>query len=428
MEIAILTLSLIAAGALAAIIYLYRRADKATAEVAALQAELKETVESHRAEMSRRAEASQAALGERDVTIATLTERLKIFEDDLTRREADNERRFKLLAADIIGRESKQFKETQEVRLGQILEPLKQEVDRLGKSVRETYSAEARERFSLAERIKELVDTNRSIGREAKELTEALRGNSKVQGDWGEMVLETILDKSGLIKDVHYRVQVTTDDEGHTLRDDEGRLLRPDVVINYPGGHAVVVDSKVSLTAFMRLVAAQNDRERAEAAAKHLASVRAHIIELSRKNYQDYVGDVKSDFVMMFIPNEPAYIEAMRLDTNLWQEAYDRRVLIVSPTQLISALRLIARLWQQDRQTRNAIEIATAAGRMYDKFCGFMDDMSRIDKALTNTRAAYTDAMKKLSDGTGNLVSRAQKLKELGAKTSKLLSTPEAEQ
>lgn len=358
---------------------------------------------------------------------ARLQERITQIEADRDRREAENEQRFKLLATDIMRQQSRIFKEEHESRLGEILNPLKEEVDKLGKNIQETYSAEARERFALDKRIKELVETNLSIGREAKELTSALRGNSKVQGDWGEMVLETILSKSGLVEGTHYTVQQTTDESGRTLRDESNNNLRPDVVINYPDGRVIVVDSKVSLTAFVDIVAAETEDARQEACARHLASVKKHVMELSRKSYQDYVGTSKTDFVMMFIPNEPAYIEAMRLDRNLWQDAYDHRVLIVSPTHLISALRLVSQLWRQDAQNRNALEIATAAGRMYDKFVGFIDDMKKIDKSIEATRSAYGDAMKKLSEGTGNLVSRAQKLQDLGAKTSKSLPTKQVD-
>ena len=358
---------------------------------------------------------------------ARLQERITQIEADRDRREAENEQRFKLLATDIMRQQSRIFKEEHESRLGEILNPLKEEVDKLGKNIQETYSAEARERFALDKRIKELVETNLSIGREAKELTSALRGNSKVQGDWGEMVLETILSKSGLVEGTHYTVQQTTDESGRTLRDESNNNLRPDVVINYPDGRVIVVDSKVSLTAFVDIVAAETEDARQEASARHLASVKKHVMELSRKSYQDYVGTSKTDFVMMFIPNEPAYIEAMRLDRNLWQDAYDHRVLIVSPTHLISALRLVSQLWRQDAQNRNALEIATAAGRMYDKFVGFIDDMKKIDKSIEATRSAYGDAMKKLSEGTGNLVSRAQKLQDLGAKTSKSLPTKQVD-
>ncbi|MCH5346601.1 MAG: DNA recombination protein RmuC [Muribaculaceae bacterium] len=352
---------------------------------------------------------------------ARLVERLDNQETEYRRREVENQLRFKNLSTEILRQQSEIFKTEHETRLNEILAPLRQEVDRLGKNITETYSAEARERFALAARIKELVETNQSIGREAKELSTALRGNNKVQGDWGEMVLETILSKSGLIEGIHYTMQQTTDDAGRTLRDDNNRRLRPDVVVSYPDGRSIIIDSKVSLNAFIDLVAADDDQTRTHAAARHLASVKKHVATLAAKSYQDHLGPSTVDFVIMFIPVEPAYIEAMRLDNKLWQDAYDRRVLIVSPTHLISALRLVARMWTQEAQYRNALDIATAAGRMYDKFVAFVGDMEKIDKAINTTRTAYTAAMNKLADGNGNLISRARKLRDLGAKTTKNL-------
>lgn len=233
------------------------------------------------------------------------------------------------------------------------------------------------------------------------------------------MVLESILEQSGLRRGEEFLVQQQTDDSGCALRDDDGRGLRPDVVVRYPGGRVMVIDSKVSLTAFVDYVNAE-DRELQEQYGRlHLQSVLKHINELSAKKYQDYIGSEKLDFVMMFIPNEGAYAAAMTLDPTLWQKAYDKRVLMASPTQLVGALRLISQLWTQDRQTRNSLEIARRAGRMYEKFVGFVTDMERIDKSIESTRTAYENAMKKLRQGNGNLVSQAEKLRELGIKTEK---------
>ncbi len=370
------------------------------------------------AERLRQSEDTNSSLRE---NLARAEERLRLLDAEKAERDRVEEERFRNLANEILLNNSRRFKQEHETRLDEILAPLKNDIATFKKKVEETYSAEARERFSLSERIKELIDANQSIGREAKELTEALRGNSKVQGDWGELVLQTILDKSGLREGVHYTVQQTTDESGRALRNDDGSLLRPDVVINYPDGRCMVIDSKVSLSAFVRYTKAETDEERQTEGQRHVASVRNHIEELRRKSYQDYVGDNKTDFVMMFIPNEPAYIAAMRLDDNLWQEAYDKRVLIISPTHLISALRIVAQLWNHDRQTRNAIEIAETAGRMYDKLVGFLDDMQRIEKALSQAVDAHSAAMKKLSEGTGNLIGRAEKMKSLGAKASKII-------
>lgn len=352
-----------------------------------------------------------------------LNERIRFGEEEKQRLAEESELRFKNLANQIFMDNSRTFKEQHETRLSEILTPLKENIEQFKKTVSDSYSTEARERFSLQEKIKELMELNMSIGREAKELAVALRGNSKTQGDWGEMILENILEKSGLVRGREFTVQQTVDEEGHTLRDSEGRHLRPDVVINYPDGRCVVIDSKVSLSAYVGLVNCDDNDERTALGKQHIASVRAHIRELAQKDYQSYVGGGKTDFVMMFIPNEGAYITAMQLDDTLWQQAYEQRVLIVSPTHLISALKLVEQLWQHDRMTHNVLDIATAGGNMYDKFVGFVEDMLRIEKAITSTREAYDKALNKLTEGKGNLVSRAEKLKKMGAKVSKSLPT-----
>ena len=367
---------------------------------------------------------------------SSLNTRLELLGQEIERREEqfqkqERERkeqediletRFRNLANDILRQNTADLKTQNEERLREILTPLRTNIDEFRKTVTDTYNNEARERFSLSDRIRELIDLNQSISRQAKELSEALRGDSKVQGDWGEMVLESILEKSGLQKDEEYFTQATTDSNGETLRNEDGSLLRPDVVVKYPDGRFVVIDSKVSLTAFVDYANADNDEVRDGAALRHVRSVKKHIDELARKRYQDYVGDAKLDFVMMFIPNEPAYIAAMRLDPGLWQEAYERHVLIVSPTHLVSGLKLIAQLWSRDRQTKNAITIAEEAAKMYDKFADFTKDMEKIEKALGSTRKAYDDAMTKLTTGTGNLITRALKLQELGVKANKQLA------
>lgn len=350
-----------------------------------------------------------------------LKERIKFIEEEKEKLAKESETRFQNIANEILTTNSRIFKEQNETRLSEILTPLKENIEQFKKTINDSYSNEARERFSLQERIKELIELNQSISKEAKDLTTALKGNSKVQGDWGEMILENILEKSGLEKGREYEVQVTTDENGKTLRNDEGTALRPDVVINYPGNRYVVIDSKVSLNAYVSYVNAETSEDQDKYAKQHLLSMRNHITELKNKKYQDYVGGGKTDFVMMFIPNEAAYITAMQLDSTLWQDAYDVRVLLVSPTQLISALRLVAQLWSHDRQTRNAIEIAKAGGNMYDKFVGFIDDMHKIEKSIKQAHDNYHNAMNKLHEGKGNLVSYAEKMRTLGAKASKSL-------
>ncbi|MBD5247491.1 MAG: DNA recombination protein RmuC [Barnesiella sp.] len=341
---------------------------------------------------------------------------------EFERMLSDSEKHFRLIANEVLANSTDRLRQQSEQQLKDVLTPLRENIDSFRKKVEDTYNNEARERFSLQQSLREMMELNRSIGKEAKDLAEALRGNSKVQGDWGEMILETILEKSGLKRDVHYHVQLTTDENGNTLRDAAGHGLRPDVVVDFPDGRCIVIDSKVSLSAYVNMVNAGDSVEAQQHAKNHLASVKAHIKELSVKNYQDYIGNKSTDFVMMFIPNEGAYLAAMNLDPSLWQEAYDRRVIIISPTHLISAVRLIEQLWRQDDMKRNVIEIATESGKMYDKFVGFVDDLNKIGRGLESTQNAYDNAFKKLRSGTGNLITRAENLRKLGAKATKRLA------
>ena len=331
------------------------------------------------------------------------------------------ENRFRVLANEILKNQATEMQTRNAADIGHLLNPLKDDIERFRRDVTNFYSKESAERFSLQEKIKALIEANQTIGKEARELSTALRGNSKIQGDWGELILEQILENSGLRKGEEFEVQMQRDEEGNALQDESGHGLRPDVVVRYPGDKVMVIDSKVSLTAFVDYVNADTQEDRERYGKLHLASVMKHISELSEKKYQDYVGKEKLDFVMMFVPNEGAYSAALTLDPGLWQKAYDKRVLIVSPTQLVASLKIVAQLWRHDRQTRNAIDIAERSGAMYDKFVGFVQDMEKIEKSINATQTAYTSAMKKLRDGTGSLITRAEKLRELGVKASKRL-------
>lgn len=346
--------------------------------------------------------------------------------EEREKAEVDMEKRFKAIASEVLNTQSANMREQQESRLGLILKPLREELDGFRKSITDNYNEESRQRFSLTEHIKRLIETNNSIGSEAKELARALRGNSKIQGDWGEMILESILDKSGLRRGEEYEVQSTTDADGKTITNEDGAMLRPDVVLHYPNQGDVIIDSKVSLKDYADYVNAEEEMARIAAIDKHVKSVRKHIRELRDKRYQDYVGskaDTRTmDFVIMFIPNEGAYMSALHADPGLWQEGLESRVLIVSPTHLVSVLSMIRQMWNENRQNRNAIEIAEAAGRMYDKFCGFVGDMDKLKKGIENIDKTYNDAMSKLCQGRGNLIRRAEELKSLGAKATKQLA------
>lgn len=331
---------------------------------------------------------------------------------------------FKSLAADIFSSQSEKFKEANETRLSEILNPLKEDIKDFKRRVDDTYMNSSKERTLLGEQMKRLVELNMSIGKEARDLTEALSGNTKVQGDWGEMVLETILVKSGLVEGENYFVQRTKNDDGTQIKNDDNGRLRPDVVVALPDKKCIVIDSKVSLTAYVNYINADNEDDRQRFGKAHLLSVRSHLKELETKRYQDFVGvgnDDRIDYVLMFIPNEHAYMAAMTLDNNLWMEAYEKRVVIISPAHVISTLRLIAQLWTRDKQTKNALKIAEEGGKLYDKFVGFVNDMQTIEQSLGKASEAYASAMSKLHTGRGCIVSKVENLKKLGAKTSKTL-------
>ena len=331
---------------------------------------------------------------------------------------------FKSLAADIFSSQSEKFKEANETRLSEILNPLKEDIKDFKRRVDDTYMNSSKERTLLGEQMKRLMVLNMSIGKEARDLTEALSGNTKVQGDWGEMVLETILVKSGLVEGENYFVQRTKNDDGTQIKNDDNGRLRPDVVVALPDKKCIVIDSKVSLTAYVNYINADNEDDRQRFGKAHLLSVRSHLKELETKRYQDFVGvgnDDRIDYVLMFIPNEHAYMAAMTLDNNLWMEAYEKRVVIISPAHVISTLRLIAQLWTRDKQTKNALKIAEEGGKLYDKFVGFVNDMQTVEQSLGKASEAYASAMSKLHTGRGCIVSKVENLKKLGAKTSKTL-------
>ncbi len=327
---------------------------------------------------------------------------------------------FQVLANQILEEKTERFTSMNKLNMEAILKPLSERLGEFKVKVEETYDKESKQRFSLEERIKELVALNSQISEDANNLTKALKGESKIQGNWGEMILETILEKSGLKKGVEYHVQEFIKDEnGNPVRNEQEQRLQPDVIIEYPGDRKVIVDSKVSLNAYVRYVESETEEERIKAEKDLLISIRQHIDELSNKGYQDYLDTV--DFVMMFIPNEPAYILAMKLDSNLWDYAYKRRILIINPTNLIASLRVVADLWKREAQSQNAQDIANRGALLYDKFAGFVETLEDIGDSLEKTQKAYDKAYSQLSEGRGNLLRQAEMLKELGVKPQKVL-------
>lgn len=358
---------------------------------------------------------------------ARLQEQLRQESEERAKIRRDSELAFREIAATIIDERSKAFKEANESRLAEILDPFKENVETLRKTIHDCYTGEVSEVKSLKDSLRLLTELNTTIGREAKELTGALRGNSKVQGDWGEMLLRQILERSGLEEGINYSLQATTNPDGSKIVGETGNLLRPDAVFYLPEGKSIVIDSKVSLTAYTDYVNAGDEQSRERALKAHLLSVRRHIDELSGKRYDDFVADA-ADFVMMFVPNESAYMAAMQADSELWDYAYKKRVVIVSPTHLMSVLKLMYQLWTRDKQTKNALRIAEETGKLYDKLAGFVADLQDVGAALQKAAKKYDDAYAKLSTGRGNVLSKAENIRLLGIKTAKSLPAAETEE
>lgn len=329
---------------------------------------------------------------------------------------------FENIANKILETKSEKFTELNKVNLKGILEPLGKNIDEFKKTVNETYDKEAKERFSLGEKVKELASLNQQISAEARSLTKALKGESKTQGRWGEMILETILEKSGLRKGEEYFLEYQLKDvEGNALRSDsENKKMRPDAVIIYPDKRMIIVDSKVSLNAFTRFLDTDDADLQKTELGNHVLAIKNHIETLSKRGYDDY--DKTLDFVMMFIPSEPAYMAALQGDPELWNFAYDRRILLINPTNLIISLKLIVDLWKREYQNKNAQDIAERGAKLYDKFVGFVENLEDVGKFIDKSKDAYSNAFKQLKTGNDNLVIQATKLKNLGLKNKKELS------
>ena len=330
---------------------------------------------------------------------------------------------FQNIANKILEEKTEKFTNVNKQSLEVILKPLAENIDKFKKQVEDSYNTESKERFSLGEQVKEMAKLNKIISDEARNLTTALKGESKTQGNWGEMILESILEKSGLRKnETYFTEHQLSDDEGNPLRSDsENKKMRPDVVIKYPDNRSVIIDSKVSLNAFTRYLSSSDKEEQERELQQHVAAIKTHIVSLSTKGYDDY--DKALDFVMMFIPSEPAYIAAMQGDSNLWNYAYDKRILLMNPTNLITSLKLIVDLWKREYQNENAIEIANRGAKLYDKFVGFVKNLEDVGTHIDKAQGKYEDAYKQLSTGNDNLVLQATKLKSLGVKNKKDLPT-----
>ena len=323
---------------------------------------------------------------------------------------------FKNLANDILDDKTRRFTEQNALSLDALLKPLQTKLTEFKEQVSTSYANESRERFALKSEIERLSALNVKMSDETRSLTQALKGDSKVQGNWGELVLESILESSGLRKGEEYLVQ-----DSHTQVD--GSRLQPDIVVRLPEGRHLVVDSKVSITAYARHAeSADADTAQIELNA-HIQSLRQHIQGLSSKNYSSLYGVGSVDFVLMFIPIEPAFLLALKSAPNLYQEALAKNIVLVCPSTLMATLRTVAHLWRQDHQNKNALEIARQCGALYDKFVGFIDDMEKLGQRIDQAQTSYHDAFSKLKTGKGNLIRTAEKVRELGVKPSKTLPT-----
>ncbi len=347
----------------------------------------------------------------------TLAEQQKQSQEKLALLEDARERlnsEFRHLANEIFDSKQRVFKEQNQVQLDGLLKPLGERIKEFEKRVEESYSQESKERFSLIREVRSLQDLNARISKEAVNLTNALKGENRTQGTWGEVILERILEKSGLQKGREYDTQTS-------LVSEDGRRNRPDVIVHLPEGKDVIVDSKVSLVAYERFCSAPTDEARVEAAKAHIQSVRQHVKLLGRKDYQNLATIRTLDFVLLFIPVESAFAVAIQTDADLFAEAFEQNIMVVSPSTLLATLRMIHNIWRFEQQNKNAEEIARRAGALYDKFVNFVADLEEIGTKIGSAQATYDRAHNKLVSGKGNLVTRAEGMRELGAKVSKTL-------
>ncbi|MCX6251526.1 MAG: DNA recombination protein RmuC [Bacteroidetes bacterium] len=351
-------------------------------------------------------------LSKRDAEFTGIQEKLDKQKAEVDELQKKFREEFKNLANDILDEKTKKFTEQNKTNLDQILKPLGEKIREFQTKVEETYDKESKQRFSLEKEIVKLADLNQQISKDATNLTNALKGQSKTRGNWGEIILESILEKSGLVKDREYFVQPSYTNE-------HGKRLQPDIVLVYPGERNVIIDSKVSLNAYERYSSSEAKEEQEAAIKEHLSSIRNHISDLSGKNYQEIYQLKSLDFVMMFLPIEQAYFLAMQNDPNLWNFAYERRILLISPTNLIAALKMIANLWRVEYQNKYAKEIAEQGGALYDKFADFVKDLVDVGDKIDATKKVFDASMNKLTTGKGNLIRRAEKIKALGAKVGK---------
>ncbi|HET55668.1 MAG TPA: DNA recombination protein RmuC [Ignavibacteria bacterium] len=343
-----------------------------------------------------------------------LEEKLENQKKEIERMQEKFSTEFKNIANEILEDKSRRFTEQNQQNLKNILDPLRENISEFRKRVDEIHASDTKSYTELTTHLKNLQELNLRMSDEAENLTKALKGDTKVMGSWGEYVLESILEKSGLVKDDHYSIQ-------ESFTDKNGKRLRPDIVIKLPDQKSIIIDSKVSLVAYEKYSSAEDEITKERAVKEHIISLRNHIKGLSAKEYQNIAGLNPPDFVLMFVPIEPAFSLAVQKDPTIFNDAFENNIVIVSPSTLLATLRTIENIWRRESQNKNALEIARRSGALYDKFVGFIEDLDKVGERISQADSAYRDAKNKLSDGRGNILRSIQSIKELGAKASKSL-------
>lgn len=372
--------------------------------------EMKETVRQE----TERANRAEKELVKLNADYQNLKERLQEQKKELEDLQDKFRDEFKNLANEILEEKTKKFTEHNQENMNELLKPLGVKIEEFRQRVEETHKEDIKGRSALDQHLKSLKELNLKMSEEAKNLTKALKGDTKQQGNWGEVILQRILEKSGLEKGREYHTQESTTTE-------DGRRLQPDVVVHLPDEKKLIVDSKVSLTHYEKYSSAEDPADQHKALKQHINSLRAHVKGLSAKNYQNIHGFNSPDFILMFIPIEPAFGLAMQHDPDLYNEAFEKNIIIVSPTTLLATLATIDNVWKQEYQNKNAMEIAARGGALYDKFVLFVESLEDVGNRIHQTKKSYDEALNRLNTGSGNLVRQAEMLRELGAKVSKKL-------
>ncbi len=356
----------------------------------------------------------KSELSAKEERIKILNEKIKEAQETKDETEERLTKEFENLAHKILDLNSEKFKKQNKEQIDTLLSPLSEQIEKFKKKVEDTNEKGVERNAMLMQKIISLESLNNKLSQDALNLANALKGDSKTQGDWGESRLELLLEKSGLTNGVHFSTQAA-------YKDDEGKLKKPDFIINLPDNKHLIIDSKVSLTAYVEYYNAEDEITEQQAIKRHLDSIKRHYMELSDKDYPNLYGINTPDHVLMFVPNEPALMLALNEDKNLYLNALEKNIVLVSASTLLATLSTVASIWKQEDQKRNALEIAKEGGLLYDKFEGFIQDLIKVGKSIKSSKVSYEDAMSKLTEGRGNIIKKIENLKDLGAKTKKSL-------